>query len=316
MLRVLMSGYAMVPAWLTQKVIEGKKLSGNGISAYVNLALYGRWNPGTGEYEECRPSMKTLSVDMGVAVNTARTAVQEVQRYGGVIGTERWDEHGNQLPTVYRVIFGLVTEPPAPTPPKSDRGGTPKSDRGVPQNPTGGPLQNPTDNPEPLTQNQQPEKKTLRAKRAESFAAIADAHFEEWYAAYPKKEKRIAARKAYEKALVVLADDSRVISGQMQAVDILLCAAHAYARRRSVEDPRFTPHPASWLNAGQWDDEAPPAFAPQRAGGSTLVERNGMWVTGRNAASLDLLERLKAEEATQTQDIAPYGPYETTGGPW
>lgn len=213
-----MSGYAMVPRWLTRKVIEGKKLSGNGISAYVNLAMYGTWNPGTGEYEECRPSMKSLSIDMGVALNTARNAVQEVQRYGGVIGTERFDDRGNQLPTVYRVVFGRVVEPDDNTPPpKSDRGGTPENDRGVLQNPTGAPLQNPTDNQEPFNQEPTPTKKTFSPERREDVERVCK-RFNESLEARGCQPKEIT-KEWHSAARLMIDKDGRTVEQIMKCID-------------------------------------------------------------------------------------------------
>ena len=151
-----------------------------------------------------------------------------------------------------------------------------------------------------------------RAARAASLSAVADEHFPEWYAAYPKKEKKIAARKAYEKALGVLAADKRVVSGQMTAVDILLCAAHAFRGRRTGQDPTFTPHPASWLNAGQWDDEAPQRFI-SAANRNELVEVNGMQLTRRNAEALERMQRLQEQNPDLLALAAGSG---EEGAPW
>ena len=70
--------------------------------------------------------------------------------------------------------------------------------------------------------------------------------FEEFYAAYPRKEKRRRAESAYKAAL-----------GRTKAEDVLAGA------RRLADDPNlppreFVPHPASWLNADGWLDEPQP----------------------------------------------------------
>lgn len=308
-----MSGYVMVPGWLIDK-----QPSGNALLAYVNLAKRGTWNPGTGEYDECRPSMPTLAADMKVAVNTARTAVKELEALGGVVGRTRFAENGSQLPTVYRVVFGRVVEPPTNTPPpKSDRGGTPKSDRGVLQNSTGAPLQNPTDNQEPIHQEPNTKRKTpARASRSLPPSELASS-FEEWYAAYPVKKAPGAAEKAYTKALVEAGRDRRVKSGEMTAAELLLAAAKSHAND-PARDPRFTKHPATWLNQKCWLDERTPVPCAIVPAGT--VEFNGQQFSQRSADALAAIQKVRQREADEVAalfaDWAPEQALELEGAPW
>ncbi len=71
--------------------------------------------------------------------------------------------------------------------------------------------------------------------------------FDEFWAAYPRKEGKIAARRAYDRA-VKAASHERVMAGLTQWLP----------QARNTE-ARFIPHPERWLNAGRWDDEAPAA---------------------------------------------------------
>lgn len=71
--------------------------------------------------------------------------------------------------------------------------------------------------------------------------------FERFWAAYPRKVAKDAARRAFPKAV------SRISSAEPMAV-ILAGIERALP---GWGDPQFIPHPASWLNAGRWDDEAP-----------------------------------------------------------
>lgn len=77
--------------------------------------------------------------------------------------------------------------------------------------------------------------------------------FEEFWRTYPRRVGKVAAEKAFTKALA---------SG-VAAEEIILGAARFAAQREAEPDPakreRFTPHPATWLNAGRWADEAAPA---------------------------------------------------------
>lgn len=312
-----MSGFAMVPGWLTEKKINNKKLSGNGLLAYVNLALRGTWNPGTGEYDECRPSMKTLANDMGVAVNTARNAVQEVERFGGVLGTERFDETGNQLPTVYRVIFGKVIEPPSPPPP-------PKNDRGVPQKTTGGPLQKTTDNQEPIHPEPNTKTKTTSAK-LESVPAAADPvepsgelalavpsqrpdvdqlcqHLAERIVANGCKPPKIT--KAWKDSARLLLDkDGRDFDKTLRLID--WCQDSEFWRANVMSMSKFRErYDQLRLQAlAEWEREHRPA--PNRSG---LVEAHGMMLTQKNAAMFDLIAELKAEEEQKALSALPSAP--------
>lgn len=63
------------------------------------------------------------------------------------------------------------------------------------------------------------------------------------YTAYPKKVGKADALKAIEKAL------------RIRTFEFLMEATQAYAAARTGQDPQFTPHPASWFNAGHYDDD-------------------------------------------------------------
>lgn len=79
--------------------------------------------------------------------------------------------------------------------------------------------------------------------------------FDFFWLAYPRRVAKIAARKAYEKAL------------KMTTADNITHAAKCYARERMGQDEKFTAHPASWLNAGHWGDYGPQPTTPSTAAG-------------------------------------------------
>lgn len=144
-------GFVMVPDWL-----RAKRPSGTAVLAYINLCARGTWNPGAGTYDECRPSMPTLAGDMGVSESTAKRAVADLVDLGAAIKSLRWNEDGSPAPSVYRLVFGVVTEPAdpgggvtgEPTP------GHPRTHPGVTHEPTlGSPV---TGNQEPNTKNPTP----------------------------------------------------------------------------------------------------------------------------------------------------------------
>lgn len=74
--------------------------------------------------------------------------------------------------------------------------------------------------------------------------------FARWYAAYPRKEGKGQALKAYKAAL------------KKVDAETLLEAAHDAAKRWESRERRYIPMPASWLNGERWLDETPDSEAP------------------------------------------------------
>lgn len=78
--------------------------------------------------------------------------------------------------------------------------------------------------------------------------AAVSAGFAEWYAAYPRRQARARAERAYRTAL-------RIASHQ-QLMDGVARSAASWERERRPRDK--IPYPATWLNAQQWLDEPEP----------------------------------------------------------
>lgn len=91
------------------------------------------------------------------------------------------------------------------------------------------------------------------------------AHFDDFWAVYPRKVDKIRAQKAWESAI------------KKSAPPDLVSAASRYAESRADEDPKFTVHPATWLNGERWDDEPPPRKEdPNMAVLRRSLERNNV----------------------------------------
>lgn len=108
----------------------------------------------------------------------------------------------------------------------------------------------------------------------------ADAEFDRFWAAYPRREAKGPARKAWDKA-ILRADPDRI-----------LAAAETY-RDQPGRDPKFTAHPATWLNGDRWLDERPPP-------GTGIAIRDGpnsrpSTTDQRVQAALDLATELRQE---------------------
>lgn len=94
--------------------------------------------------------------------------------------------------------------------------------------------------PEPGTSSSNP------SSAAPPRSAAVDELFETWWTIYPRRERKAAARKAFAKA-IKLAEPSAILAGAVRLRD------------DPNRVPMYTPHPASWLNAGGWDDEPLPS---------------------------------------------------------
>lgn len=79
--------------------------------------------------------------------------------------------------------------------------------------------------------------------------------FENWWKQYPRRVDKGSARKAYD----------RIIRTGKATVEQLMAGAMRYAAERQHEDPKYTKHATTWLNAEAWGNEAVPVLA---AGGN------------------------------------------------
>jgi phage replication O-like protein O len=93
-----------------------------------------------------------------------------------------------------------------------------------------------------------------KAKARPSLAGELAARFERFYDAYPRKRARGAAEKAFAK----LAPDDAT-------VDLMVAAVARLQQAGEWTNPKFIPHPASWLNATGWLDQVQTEYSPAEA---------------------------------------------------
>ena len=80
-----------------------------------------------------------------------------------------------------------------------------------------------------------------------------DAAFQCFYGPYPRKIGKGAAEKAFPKAVKDLMDESGM--NEIQAHTFLADKAEDYAEAVNGQDPRYIPHPATWLNQKRYHDD-------------------------------------------------------------
>lgn len=132
-------------------------------------------------------------------------------------------------------------------------------------------------NPDPTRPDPTPNKEEADASSISESAIRND--FTDWYIEYPRKASRAVAEKAYIKAR------------KKATADELLEGVKRYAADPNREQ-EFTKLPATWLNAGSWDDEPLPARGQQ-------MKPTGSQV--RLAAGFELMQRAQAKQERQQQ---------------
>jgi hypothetical protein len=111
------------------------------------------------------------------------------------------------------------------------------------------------------------DKATLSIEKEKKNKGEIHVEAESVYQAYPRKVAKPAALKAITKAI-------RDLAGRTPPRDVawLKGRVTAYAQTRVNEDPKFTPHPATWFNEHRFDDDELPG-----AGGQQAAPKNFSW---------------------------------------
>jgi len=102
--------------------------------------------------------------------------------------------------------------------------------------------------------------------------------FEVFWAAYPRKEGKLAAAKAFERAVKLVEHP--------HPTEALAEAAQAFAKACVGKDPQYIAHPTTWLNQGRWADVPTTPSDPRQQ-----ALASGMW----NGRPLTATERYMLE---------------------
>lgn len=175
------------------------------------------------------------------------------------------------------------TDTPPETPVKTQ---TPPQPTPTVKTPVETPLQNHPDSmpEEKKTRRLEEEKRKDIDQTSGSITSAPEPDpFDEFWDACPRKVGKGKARSAFRRAVKRAGDAATVVDGMRRlAVD------------PNLPEPRFIPHPTTWLNRDGWgDDPLPEGSGADSAGKSTRGASQG-----RTAAPGDYLSILRGEEPT------------------
>lgn len=252
------TGWAMVPEWVAVSV------SPLALAIYVYLAL--RADSSTGA---CFPAQATMADAIGAKdPKTVRKYLRELREAGAVdwFHRRREDTAGqtSNLYVVHRDHPGLRIPPPrdgGPYPP-----GTP-----VPTPQGRGSLLTRTNEPDPTNP---PPKAPAGGERGPELldgqTSVLDllppdttpgSLFDDFWQVYPRKTGKLAASKAWARAI------------KRTSAETVMAGALRFANDPNLppkDEARFIAHPSTWLNEGRWDDDPLP---PRRGAG----RQDGFW---------------------------------------
>lgn len=163
----------------------------------------------------CWPSHKLLAKDAGMSPRAVLDNMFVLEQAGILLRSTRFRGDGTRSTDLITLVSGYATiAPPAPESAPDD---------------TNAAAQNHVTEP---------------GKRTDVVLRAGEP-FDQWWAAYPRKIAKVAARKAWKAvpAKIGLAD--------------LMELTQRFSDHVVGKDPEHVPHPATWLNGERWTDELP-----------------------------------------------------------
>lgn len=188
-----------------------------GLKPAAKIVLYWLADHHNSETGLCCPSLRTLASECEMDVATVKRHLSALEGAGLISRQQRTRENGSQTSTQYALH---MPEPPAQNaPPPSAKCAT------------------------PLAQKHTPHNLGIYNLGNEQEDISCDGGFDDFWAAYPRKTVKSAARKAYAKA-VKKARHEEIMFGLSRHLPAL-----------QAKEQQFIPHPATWLNQERWSDE-------------------------------------------------------------
>ena len=118
----------------------------------------------------------------------------------------------------------------------------------------------------------------LPARKGRS-KATGNPDFDAFWAAYPLSKAKDTAKAAFAKAMARIDHDD--------PLSVILAGIERALPGWDLETKAFIPHPATWLNAGSWEDEAPTLRPEKPANDHHAPHARSDRRNDRHAATLD-----------------------------
>jgi hypothetical protein len=255
------------------------------------------------ETQTARPAQETLARDLNVSVRHVRRLADMLEPLGLVIAPG----HGPNRSSTYWIDPDKATGPQKRTRESSIEAEkrTPESaiaDRNADsrRQKTGLPAtENRTrESAQPYKKNQEEEPREESDSRPGFLDSKKDAvrrkkdkkdsgaEFDRFWSVYPRRVAKEAAAKAFTAALKRGIEPETLITG-----------AQRYAVERAGQEPRYTKHPATWLNGGCWEDEAPAGAVIDQNGNVVGYEQPRPQPQSAGRGFATIAEELNAELA-------------------
>jgi len=187
-----------------------------------------------------RASAEDLASDLGASVKQVRRALGVLERAGML------DREQHALDGAYDRTMSYSINYATPPPGVETTDVPPRADRPSPEGTTDVP---PRANDDPPSRADVP----IRSLRSNKKSpAPRDSDFQAFWDAYPRRVGIKAARAEFTTATAKAPPEQ------------IIAAARAYAASRDLPEPRFIPHPSTWLAAERWTDDTTKAPPPPR----------------------------------------------------
>lgn len=202
----------------------------------------------------CWPSMESIASKCGVSRSLVVEKVKELKEYRLITASRRFNDDGHRQSNMYQLHMQTTLSPDYLRRENQRRlnlhGDNLRRKTHAPKSRFRGP------DVQDLDSNHHESSGTITTPYNPPVGVCADEHthtraddgFEQFYAAYPRKDNRLRAQRAWrrlkkaEKVAAMVA-----IATQFQGVD-----------------REFIPHPSTYLNGKRWEDETRPGNTPRR----------------------------------------------------
>jgi hypothetical protein len=213
---------------IPEELLYDTEVSDLAVRVYGVLIRFGM-TPGS-----CYPSQATIAARVGKATLTMPRPLRELEDRGWIVRVARYNEAGGRTSDGYHVRTSTAH---LSAPPAHDSGVPPRADAGSPRAETA--EEREPEEREPSNENTL----ALPGVAVPAAPAPSGGAFLEFWQACPRRTAKGSAAKAWAKA-TTRAHPADIIAGMVR-----------FAEETAGTEPRFLPHPSTWLNADRWLDE-------------------------------------------------------------